>query len=218
MFSTSSSLLFKHNVNNIVKRLKTNGYNKFKFQQFNKRLNNKYFSTSTMKSKRINGKNKLLPVQNNKKKRSVLTGIGLVSATFAANVYSNQVLAAPSSIEDGTIGGKMKLATSPVNSDGVMPFSSTQPKYDQSTFEGRLKSILLKIDPRNVFITDEGLESAQKLLEKYKNNMLKEGEVDDETLWKARETVEAVIHKPTGEKMLVLGRMSAFVLCNRLCV
>ncbi len=211
MFSTSSSLLFKHSVNGIIKRLQTN---KFRIQQFDKRLNYKYFSKSSAKSKVTNGKNRLMPAQNNNnKKMNVLTGIGLVSATFAANVYSNQVLATPSSTDDGIVD-KMTLATSPASSDGIRPFSLTQPKYDQSTFEGRLKSILLKIDPRNVFISDDELESAQKLLEKYKNNMLKEGEVTDETLWKARETVEAVIHKPTGEKMFVMGRMSAFILCN----
>ena len=66
------------------------------------------------------------------------------------SVYTNQALATPSS--------PVEVATSP---SGARPFSLTEPKYDQSTFEGRLKSILLKIDPRNVFITDEELSDAQ---------------------------------------------------------
>ena len=100
MFSTSSSL-FKHSVSGIIKRLQTK---KFRFKQFDKGLNYKCFSKSSAKTKAINGKNSIMPAQNNKNKtRSVLTGIGLVSATFAANVYSNQVLATPSSTEDGIV-------------------------------------------------------------------------------------------------------------------
>ena len=140
------------------------------------------------------------------KKSKLFLSIGVGTATFAASAYTNQALASPSS--------PVEVATSPSRQSGARPFSLTEPKYDQSTFEGRLKAILLKIDPRNVFITDEELSDAQKLLEKYENGSLQEGEVDDATLWKARETVEAVIHKPTGKKMFVLGRMSAFVLCN----
>ena len=66
MFSTSSSLLFKHSVNGIIKRLQTN---KFRIQQFDKRLNYKYFSKSSAKSKVTNGKNRLMPAQNNNNKK-----------------------------------------------------------------------------------------------------------------------------------------------------
>ena len=90
------------------------------------------------------------------KKSKLFLSIGVGTATFAASVYTNQALASPSS--------PVEVATSP---SGARPFSLTEPKYDQSTFEGRLKSILLKIDPRNVFITDEELSNAQNLLEKY---------------------------------------------------
>ena len=218
MFSRGKIIFNKMNRN--IHFMKRQNNTIFKLQPLKKKQlqnnNHKYYFTTTnqhAKNKLKINENKLILLSNNNKSKgkqfnSILTTIGLTSAAIA---YTNQTYAAPS-IEEG-VNGK-KLAMSPINEDGIMPFSLTEPKYDQSTFEGRLKGILLKIDPRNVLISDAELESAQKLLERYKNNTLKEGEVDDATLWKARETIEAVIHKPTGEKMFVLGRMSAFVLCN----
>ena len=105
------------------------------------------------------------------KKSKLLLSIGVGTATFAASAYTNQALASPSR--------PVEVATSPSGQSDVRPFSLTEPKYDQSTFEGRLKSILLKIDPRNVLITDEELSDAQKLLEKFENGTLQEGEIDD---------------------------------------
>ena len=38
--------------------------------------------------------------------------------------------------------------------------------------------------------------------------------VSDGDMWEAQKTVDAIIHGPTGEKMLIFGRMSMFVPMN----
>jgi sideroflexin-5 len=100
-------------------------------------------------------------------------------------------------------------------SGAVPPFSLDSSKYDQSTFLGRLWGIYEKIDPRTLLITDKELKDAQKLLEQFKSNGNKKPDgVSDADLWEARRIVEAIIHPVTGEPILAIGRMSAFVPMN----
>ena len=163
MFSRGKIIFNKMNRN--IHFMKRQNNTIFKLQPLKKKQlqnnNHKYYFTTTnqhAKNKLKINENKLILLSNNNKSKgkqfnSILTTIGLTSAAIA---YTNQTYAAPS-IEEG-VNGK-KLAMSPINEDGIMPFSLTEPKYDQSTFEGRLKGILLKIDPRNVLISDAELES-----------------------------------------------------------
>jgi len=95
----------------------------------------------------------------------------------------------------------------------VPPFDLTKPYYDESTYVGRVKNILNKIDTRLLLVSDSELERSKKLLEDFKTKGRPEG-VTDEELWRARKVVEGIIHPVTGEKMFILGRMSAFVLVN----
>ncbi|CAL1530195.1 unnamed protein product [Lymnaea stagnalis] len=90
------------------------------------------------------------------------------------------------------------------------PFQLNKPRFDQSTFFGRLKHFLDIIDPRTLFTTSSQLSDAIKLLDDYKNGKLPPG-VSDEQLWRAQKIKQAIIHPDTGEKVFMPFRMSGFV-------
>lgn len=87
-------------------------------------------------------------------------------------------------------------------------------RYDTASFFGRLQQIMEQIDPRTLLTSDTELERCQKLLADYKEAGTLPVGVDDEMMWEAQRTVKAIIHGPTGEKMFMPGRMSAFILMN----
>ena len=43
-----------------------------------------------------------------------------------------------------------------------------EPRWDQSTFEGRAKHFFTVTDPRNILLSDEQLESAHKIITDYR--------------------------------------------------
>ena len=70
------------------------------------------------------------------------------------------------------------------------------------------------IDVRTVLTSDEELARCQARIAEFKQlGRLPDG-VDDEAMWEAQRTVNAIIHGPTGEKMFLPGRMSMFVPMN----
>lgn len=93
------------------------------------------------------------------------------------------------------------------------PFDLTKPYYDEATYEGRVRNVLDKIDTRLLLVTDAELQRCQRLLEEFKSGK-RAKDVTDADLWQARRVVEGIIHPVTGEKMFIVGRMSAFVLVN----
>lgn len=100
------------------------------------------------------------------------------------------------------------------DSTSVPPFILGGERYDQNTFQGRLTKIQELIDIRTVFTSDEDLAAAQARLAEFKKlNRLPDG-VTDLDMWKAQQTVDSIIHGPTGEKMFLAGRMSMFVPMN----
>ncbi|XP_059169123.1 sideroflexin-5-like [Physella acuta] len=90
------------------------------------------------------------------------------------------------------------------------PFQLNKPRFDQSTFNGRLRHFLDIIDPRTLFTSSTELSNAVKLLEDYKKGQVPPG-VTDEQLWKAQKIKQAIIHPDTGEKVFMPFRMSGFV-------
>ena len=67
---------------------------------------------------------------------------------------------------------------------------------------------------RTVLTSDEELARCQARIAEFKKlGRLPDG-VDDEAMWEAQRTVNAIIHGPTGEKMFLPGRMSMFVPMN----
>lgn len=144
----------------------------------------------------------------------------MVTQRFGARIFQS-IRSRPLSASCGAAGAGMTGATflsSPLLANEppkkVPKFTSDGDYYDQTQFEGRLRGILEKIDPRTLFLGEEELKKSQELLDGFeKSGKLAPG-VDDEMMWEAKRKVEACIHPVTKERMFVVGRMSAFVPMN----
>jgi hypothetical protein len=99
--------------------------------------------------------------------------------------------------------------------DAAPPFDLEAPRFDQSTYWGRLSHFLQMTDMRLILTTDEQLADARAKLEAFKagGGRLPEG-VSNEEMWRARQVKEATIHPVTDEPMFLPGRMCCFVPSN----
>jgi tricarboxylate carrier len=88
------------------------------------------------------------------------------------------------------------------------------PKYDQSNFYGRFMGMIEYIDPRGLLLSSDDVKKAQALLDEYKKTGKLPAGMSDAAMWEARKTVEVSVHPVTGEELVKVGRMSAFVPMN----
>ncbi|XP_048031786.1 sideroflexin-5b [Megalobrama amblycephala] len=89
-------------------------------------------------------------------------------------------------------------------------FQLGKPRYEQSTFLGRLRHFIDIIDPSTLFVTECRLKECIKLLDDFKQGNLPSG-ITDHQLWEAQKVKQAIIHPDTGEKIFMPFRMSGYV-------
>lgn len=87
------------------------------------------------------------------------------------------------------------------------------PRYDQSTFLGRAKHFFTVTDPKNILRSAKELDDAKELLLKYRQKKEPAGTTDAQ-IWTAKKVYESAFHPDTGDKMFIIGRMSAQVPMN----
>jgi len=91
-------------------------------------------------------------------------------------------------------------------------FSLTKPRYDQSSFFGRMRHFLAFTNPATVFVSESELEDMKRKLEQFKNNTLPSNVTEDE-LWRARYVLENTFARD-GSKIPWPFRMSGYALGN----
>ena len=87
------------------------------------------------------------------------------------------------------------------------------PRFDQSTFEGRAKHFFLTTNPLNSFASDAELAKAKEIVDAYRAGK-EDPSLTEEDIWKAKQLYDSAFHCQTGEKLFVMGRMSFQVFGN----
>ncbi|CAH1259257.1 SFXN2 [Branchiostoma lanceolatum] len=82
-----------------------------------------------------------------------------------------------------------------------------QPRWDQSTFLGRLKHFANLTDMRTVLSSDAKLNEAKDLVTKYRLGAAPPG-TTEEQLWYAKKLYDSAFHPDSGELQNMIGRMS----------
>jgi tricarboxylate carrier len=83
----------------------------------------------------------------------------------------------------------------------------SNPRYDQSNYEGRARHFFATTNPLNVLASDEELTKAKHIVESYRAGTEDKSLLEDE-IWRAKELYDSAFHPQTGEKLFILGRMS----------
>ncbi|XP_072312608.1 sideroflexin-2 [Eucyclogobius newberryi] len=81
------------------------------------------------------------------------------------------------------------------------------PRWDQTTFMGRLKHFFNITDPRTALLPDARLDEAKALVQSCRAGSLPPG-TTEEQLFYAKKLYDSAFHPDTGDRMNLIGRMS----------
>ncbi|KAH8278784.1 hypothetical protein KR018_009404, partial [Drosophila ironensis] len=97
---------------------------------------------------------------------------------------------------------------------GLPQVDIDKPKFDQGTYIGRFKHFFLLCNPLNILASSAELERARSIVTKYRagKDVPECKSLDD--LWQAKYLYDSAFHPETGEKQLIVGRMSAQMPVN----
>eukprot|EP00128_Syssomonas_multiformis_P010023 Colp12_sorted_trinity150504_noHs@22434 len=77
----------------------------------------------------------------------------------------------------------------------------SKPRYDQSTYFGRVRHFMDVTDPRTLFASHDELKAAMALLDDYKSG--KPINTTEDKLWEAKKLVDSTNHPDTNEPILL---------------
>ena len=135
------------------------------------------------------------------------------SSSIYSSPHSENAKGSSSKTTAALLAG-LALASSQLLADEEVPaFHPKKTRYDETTYEGRVKAMRLVLDPSTLLVDKDGLEKAQALLASF-NEKKTYSQHEHKQFWEAKHIVTGILHPVTGEEMVTIGRMSAFVPVN----